>query len=82
MENEQAKQPSYEELMQAYNNLYRTLERTQNELTSLKQDKVLERLNALTAIMNNKEQFSKSIIKLVEWHMEQILAKPKEEVKE
>lgn len=82
MENGENSKPSYEELMQAYNNLYRTLDRTQAELAALRQDKVLERLNALTYIMNNKDQYSKKTLGLVEWHINQILAKPQESAKE
>lgn len=84
MENEQMdqqQQPSYEQLATAYTGLVRTLEQTRMELEAYKADKLLERLKTLIQIMEHKENYPTKIIKLVEWHFEQILAKPKEQEK-
>ena len=78
MENEQVNQkPSYEDVVNAYNRVYRELERTQAELVALRQEKVVERLRALNELIANKEALTKNVVSLVNWHLEQILAKPK-----
>ena len=81
MENEQMtqeqQQPTYEQVMAAYSNLLRSYEQLRMELEAYKSDKLLERLKSLTQIMEHKDNYSNKILKLVEWHLEQILAKPK-----
>ena len=77
MENEQMKQPTYEELAQAYTNAVRALEETRVELQAIKSDKILERLAAILRILENKEVYPEKIYKLAIWHAEQIMAKPK-----
>lgn len=77
MENEQMKQPTYEELAQAYTNAVRALEETRVELQAIKADKILERLTTMLRILENKETYPEKIYKLAIWHAEQIMAKPK-----
>lgn len=77
MENEQVKQPTYEELVQAYNNVVRMLEEARAELQAVKSDKILERLTTMMRILENKDIYPDKIYKLAVWHAEQIMAKPK-----
>lgn len=77
MNNEQMKQPTYEELAQAYTNAVRVLEETRMELQTIKSDKILDRLNIMLRILENKEIYPEKIYKLAVWHAEQIMAKPK-----
>ena len=77
MENENVQQPSYEQLANAYNNLLRSAEQMRMELEASKTDRLLDRLKAVMQIVENKEAYSAKIVKLAEWHIEQILAKTK-----
>ena len=77
MENEQVKQPTYEELVQAYNNMVRMVEEARAELQAVKSDKILERLTTMMRILENKDVYPDKIYKLAVWHAEQIMAKPK-----
>jgi hypothetical protein len=77
MENEQVKQPTYEELVQAYNNMVRMVEEARAELQAVKSDKILERLTTMMRILENKDVYPDKISKLAVWHAEQIMAKPK-----
>lgn len=77
MENEQMKQPTYEELVQAYNNVVRTLEETRMELKATKADNIIRRLETMLNIIYNQDKYPKKIYKLAVWHAEQIMAKPK-----
>ena len=79
MENEQMNQPTYEQLAQAYTNAVRVLEQTQRELEVLKAESILHRLQALMQIFEHKDAYSNKILKLAEWHLEQLLAKPQPE---
>lgn len=74
MENE-LKQPSYNELAQAYTNAVRALEDTKAELQAIKMDKILERLQIMMNIIEHKSSYPKQIVKLAEWHMKQIMSK-------
>ena len=74
------KQPTYEELAQAYTNAVRALEETRAELQAIKSDKILERLNVMLKIISDKSVYGNypdKIYKLALWHAEQIMAKPK-----
>lgn len=77
MENEQMKQPTYEELMKAYIEMGKEFEKFQMDYNAIKADKILERLKIMMEIIMNKDSFNPSIVKLAEWHMKQIMAKPK-----
>ena len=80
MENEQMNQkPTYEQLVQAYNNAVRMLDQAQREIESLKADSILHRLEVLLHIFEHKDNYSNKVIKLAEWHLEQLLAKPQPE---
>ena len=69
--------PTYEQLAQAYNNAIRELENVRMECQAIRSDKVLERLNTMMHIVENKDKYDKSIVKLANWHMKQIMSKPK-----
>lgn len=78
MENEQMNQkPTYEQVVQAYNNLARDFENLKMELNAVKTDKFLEKLTVLLSIAEKKDLYSKKIVSLAEWNIEQMLAKPK-----
>ena len=78
MENEQMTQkPTYEQVVQAYNNLARDFENFKMELNAVKTDKFLEKLTVLLTIAEKKDLFSKKIVNLAEWNIKQMLAKPK-----
>ena len=78
MENEQMTQkPTYEQVVQAYNNLARDFENFRMELNAVKTDKFLEKLTVLLSIAEKKDIYSKKIVNLAEWNIEQMLAKPK-----
>lgn len=77
MNDEQMKQPTYEELAQAYANVARTLEETRMELQAIKSDKILDRLETMLNIIYNKDKYPGKIYRLAVWHAEQIMAKPK-----
>lgn len=77
MDNEQMKQPTYEELAQAYTNAARAVDELKSELHAIKSDKILERLNTMMHIVENKEKYPSHIVALAIWHMKQIMARPK-----
>ena len=76
MENENVK-PSYEELQQAYQQLLQQAQELDRRYQALLQDKMLEKIKVVCSIMENKNVYPESIIKLAEWHLKQMLAKPK-----
>ena len=77
MDNEQMKQPTYEELAQAYTNAVRALEEVRGELQAVKMDKILDRLQAMMHIVEHKDHYPNAVINLAIWHMKQIMARPK-----
>lgn len=76
MENENVK-PSYEELQQAYQQLLQQAQELDRRYQALLQDKMLEKIKVVCSIMENKNVYPESIIKLAEWHLKQMLSKPK-----
>ena len=76
MENENVK-PSYEELQQAYQKLLQHTQELDRKYQALLQDKVLDKIKVVCSIMENKHVYPESIIKLAEWHLKQMLSKPK-----
>lgn len=77
MENEQMNQPTYEQVVQAYNGLFRENEMIKAELNSIKMDKLLEKLNMMLEVVRNKDSYPKEIVNLAKWHVKQMMAKPK-----
>ena len=69
--------PSYEELQQAYQQLLQQAQELDRRYQALLQDKMLEKIKVVCSIMENKNVYPESIIKLAEWHLKQMLAKPK-----
>lgn len=76
MANENVK-PSYEELQQAYQQLLQQAQELDRRYQALLQDKMLEKIKVVSSIMEHKDVYSEKIIKLAEWHLAQMLAKPK-----
>jgi hypothetical protein len=76
MENENVK-PSYEELQQAYQQLLQQAQELDRRYQALLQDRMLEKIKVVSSIMEHKDVYSEKIIKLAEWHLAQMLAKPK-----
>lgn len=80
MENEtmnQQTQPTYDQVAQAYNVLARDFENLKMELTALRTDKLVEKLTLLLNVVKDKDAYSKKIVSLAEWNIEQMLAKSK-----
>lgn len=69
----------YQELQQAYNQLLQQAQQINMELQNLKSDKIAERFELIMRIMEHKECYTDATLKLAEWHIKQMLAKPKEE---
>ena len=76
MENENVR-PSYEELQQAYQQLLQQAQELDRRYQALLQDKMLEKIKVVCSIIENKNVYPESIIKLAEWHLKQMLSKPK-----
>ena len=76
MENENVK-PSYEELQQAYQKLLQHTQELDRKYQALLQDKVLEKIKVVSAIIEHKDAYSEKVQKLADWHLQQMLAKPK-----
>lgn len=76
MENANGK-PTYEELSAAYQQLVVQAQELDRRYQTLLQDKMLEKIKVICGIMGNKDAYSEKIIKLAEWHLTQMLAKPK-----
>ena len=77
MGNENVQNPTYEELNAAYQQLLQQAQELDRRYQALLQDKMLEKIKVVCSIMENKNVYPESIIKLAEWHLKQMLAKPK-----
>ena len=76
MENENAN-PSYEELSAAYQQLAAQAQELDRRYQTLLQDKMLEKIKVISAIIEHKDAYSEKVQKLADWHLQQMLAKPK-----
>ena len=76
MENENVK-PSYEELSAAYQQLAAQAQELDRRYQALLQDKMLEKIKVVSAIIEHKDAYSEKVHKLADWHLQQMLAKPK-----
>jgi hypothetical protein len=74
--NESVKQPTYEELAQAYQQVAQQLNEYQRGYQVLVNDKTIEKLKAICSIVEHKDCYSEKVLKLADWHLQQILAKP------
>lgn len=70
-------QITYEQLAEAYTKLAQENMQLQNALQQIQLDKTSERFKMIANIVINKDKFSNKIIKLAEWHLQKMLAKPK-----
>lgn len=75
--NESAKKPTYEELAQAYQQVVQQLNEYQRGYQVLVNDKTIEKLKAVCGIVEHKDCYSEKVLKLADWHLQQMLAKPK-----
>ena len=71
-------QPSYEQLLQAYNNVVRDNEMMRMQLESLRTDKLLEKIKLMLDVIKNKEGYPSEIVNLAKWNAKQMMAKPEE----
>jgi hypothetical protein len=77
MENENVNQISYEALRQAYDQLLQQAQELDRRYQALLQDKMLEKIKVISAIIEHKDAYSEKVHKLADWHLQQMLAKPK-----
>lgn len=68
---------TYEQLTEAYTKLAQEHIQLQNALQQIQFDKSNERFKMIVDIVSNQDKFSKKIVKLAEWHLQKMLAKPK-----
>lgn len=69
----------YDKLKEAYDQLLQQAQQLQAEYQALRADKLGEQWGKLIQMMENKDNYSPDIIKLVEWHLKQLLEKPKKQ---
>jgi len=69
----------YDKLKEAYDQLLQQAQQLQAEYQALRADKLGEQWGKLIQMMENKDNYSPEIIKLVEWHLKQLLEKPKKQ---
>lgn len=77
MENENVNQITTEELSQAYQQLLQQAQELERRYQALLQDRTLEKIKVISGIVQNKADFSEEIVELANWHLVQMLAKPK-----
>ena len=77
MENENVNQISYEALKQAYDQLLQQAQELDRRYQALLQDKTLEKIKVISAIIEHKDAYSEKVQTLADWHLLQMLAKPK-----
>ena len=75
--NENVKQPNYEELQNAYQIVLSKAQEYERGYQVLLQDRTLEKIKVVGNIIERSDVYPESIIKLAEWHLKQMLAKPK-----
>ena len=76
MENENVNQISYESLRQAYDQLLQQAQELDRRYQVLMNDKTIDKIKAMCNMIEHRDVYSEKLIKLVEWHLEQIFAKP------
>ena len=74
-------QPTYEQVLQAYNNVVRDNEMMRMELESLRTDKLLEKIKLMLDVIKNKDTYPSEIVNLAKWNVKQMIAKPEEKEK-
>ena len=77
MENANVNQISYEALRQAYDQLLQQAQELDRRYQALLQDKTLEKIKVISAIIEHKDAYSEKVQTLADWHLLQMLAKPK-----
>ena len=74
---ENVQQPSYEELQNAYQQLLMQAQELDRRYQTALQDRMLEKIRIVCNILEHKDAYSDKVLKLAEWHLVQMLAKPK-----
>lgn len=69
MENENVQQPTYEQLIQAYTGVIQENQQLKSALQSIQTDKLLERLQLIMRIVENKDKYSEQIVKCAEGYL-------------
>ena len=82
MENENVQQPTYEQLMQAYMNMVRENQQLRSSLQIMQEDKLLERLQLLMRIIENRNKYQTEIVKYAEGYVLQMLKPTVKETEE
>lgn len=68
-----------QDLETAYNSLLQQATQLQMDYQNLRADRLGEQWDRLMRMIEHRESYPESIIKLVEWHLEQLLKKPKKQ---
>lgn len=76
MENGNVKNPTYEELSDAYQQLVRQYQQLEYQYRSEKISQMESRLSILLDVIAHSDSYTKNIVDLAIYHVEQILAKP------
>ena len=69
MENENVQQPTYEQLIQAYTGAIQENQQLKSALQAIRTDKLLERLQLIMRIVENKDKYSEQIVKYAEGYL-------------
>ena len=76
---EEQNKPTYEQLEQAVNQLYQENQNLKQRIANADRDNmIVDRIKVLLEVVDRKDTLSKSTISLAEWHLKNMLAKPKE----
>jgi hypothetical protein len=62
----------------AYEQLLTQAQELERRYQALLQDKTLEKIVTIRHFIENKDMYDEDIIKLVNWHLKKLLAKPKQ----
>lgn len=79
MENENMQQPTYEQLIQAYTEIVQENQQLKSALQAIRTDKLLERLQLLMRIIENKDKYPEQLVKCAEGYILDMLKPPTEE---
>lgn len=74
---EENNKPTYEQLEQGYIQVYNENQKLRQQLSNDTNGFVLQRINSLLNVIDRHDVLSKTTINLAEWHLKNILAKPK-----
>ena len=70
-------QVTYDQLLHEYTRIAQENQQLQIAYQQLKLDRTNEQLETLMKIVVNRDKFSSKTVKLAEWHIQKMIAKPK-----